>query len=238
MVERNRKRSLAVYEAPPVPEGWHGHDVVRIIDPLGVQAAWVAPRLAGGLIAWFVRGTPGDAWNQVLGGTGDLLGGELLTSDPASQQLIAASDDAAGWGFIERDPTAVTVRGQVGERRMTVSLRCDDGLHIDAHAGDGTGGAGFRIRLHPGITTGARLTRAGNAIRFGPGSVASLDWHIEAGLRSVPVTARGAPWNIDIVPDEYAGHDPPTFGLVLTTVSRNDWQQTREAHTTWHKTIR
>jgi len=220
MVERNRKRSLAVYEAPPVPEGWHGHDVVRIIDPLGVQAAWVASRLAGGVIAWFVRNTPGDAWYQVLGGTGDLLGGELLTPDPASQRFVVASDDAAGWGFIERDPTAVTVRGHVGERRMTVSLRCDDGLHIDVHAE--AAAAGFRIRLHPDITTGARLTRAGNAIRFGPGPVAELAWHAGAGLRSVPETARGAPWHIDIVPDEHAGHDPPTFGLVLTTDSRND----------------
>lgn len=219
--EPSRRRSLAVYEAPPVPEGWHGHDVIRIIDPLGVQAAWIAPNLGGALIGWFVRQSPVIAWSQVLGAGGGQPGGELLMPDPAGNRFVPAGDDATRWGFIERDPTAVRVRGEVDGRRVEVSLRCDEGFHIESRAGDGEHVPGYRLRLHPDLGRTARVAGDGSAIRFGEGPVAGLEWRLGSGLRAIPATARGAPWHIDIVPEEHAGHDPRGNGFVLTATCRN-----------------
>lgn len=118
---------LAVLSAPGIPEGWHRREVVRIIDPLGLVAAWIAPGLAGACIGLSSRKATEHPWRTVLASDpdGDRLGCEVTCTkendQPAPLRCVASSSE-----LYERDPTRVTVLVRLLGRDFFVWSRCDE----------------------------------------------------------------------------------------------------------------
>lgn len=119
---------MAVLSAPGVPEGWHRREAVRIIDPLGLAAAWIAPGLAGACISLSSRETTELPWRTVLASAPgwDWLGCEIVCSrhndKPVPLRSVASSS-----GLHERDPTQIIVIVHLPERDLFVRSRCAEG---------------------------------------------------------------------------------------------------------------
>jgi hypothetical protein len=156
---------MAVFQAPPVPGCWRGGEVIRIVDPLGLQVAWVAPALAGGIVGYYARSSATDAWTEVLScsaAAGREAGSEVLLGDPGSRDLAPAHGLDAGWWFASRDPTETTATGRIDGCDVSVSLWCADGeLHIDIDPGAWPrrlSQAG--LRLYPGAAVEVKAVAA------------------------------------------------------------------------------
>jgi hypothetical protein len=124
-------RNLAVFRTPAPPEGWHGRDLVRLVDPAGLSVAWLSARHAGAVIAFGARDHIDDAWQPLL---------HANDSRPAAHVAIRSdSGDAplaeigVPWTMTQRDPTSasfacaivgycVTGSCESGELRMTASV--------------------------------------------------------------------------------------------------------------------
>ena len=119
---------MAVLSAPGIPEGWHSRDVVRIIDPRGLAAAWIAPGLAGACIALSSREAAERPWRTVLASDpdGDRLGCEV-TCTLESDQPVPLRSVASSSKLHERDPTQVIVIVRLPGRELFVRSRCDEG---------------------------------------------------------------------------------------------------------------
>lgn len=123
-------RSLAVYQTPPVPEGWHGRDLVRIVDPAGLAVAWVSPRHAGAIVGFSSRLATEDPWTTVIQAADDPATAPSIsfdTADGSSPAWVAIAD----WQLLRRDPTSLTV-GDV-HALVTVDCACESG-QIRIHA--------------------------------------------------------------------------------------------------------
>lgn len=215
-MQRPPRQSLAVFEAPPIPEGWLGTRPIRIIDPLGVQAAWVAPHRAGGLIAWFARPTARDPWHEILGGDDGVLGGEVLAGEPGTRELVPVDLPSSGWAFVERDPTAVTVRGPLGRQQVTVALRCDDGLHVSLHCGGEGRAWGYRLRFR---ARPSGLDHEAGIVRFVASPVSAVSW--QAGPGTTLALAGDDTRHIDLVSPGHGGTGNTRIDFVLTAITGN-----------------
>lgn len=119
---------MAVLSAPGVPEDWYKRDLVRIIDPLGLAAAWIAPGLAGACISLSSRQTTELPWQTVLASAPkrDRLGCEILCSrhndQPVPLRSVAVSSE-----LHERDPTRIIVTVRLPEGDLYVRSGCNEG---------------------------------------------------------------------------------------------------------------
>lgn len=201
-------KSMAVFDAPPIPGCWPGGEVIRIVDPLGLQVAWVSPALAGGLVGYYVRASANDAWTEVLACSavrGLASGSELLMHDEVSGQMIPAQGTDATWTFASRDPTETTVSGQINDHALEISLWCADGeLHIELAPGKRersipeTG-----LRLHLGAAAGEVVpdALADGEVSFRGGTLASLAFqHSPDLVCRVRPSGRAGDHQIDFVP--------------------------------------
>lgn len=119
---------MAVFSAPGIPDGWEREEVVRIVDPLGLAVAWIAPARAGACVGLSARKTAGDPWETVL--ASDRTSGELACEaicvpderQPAPLRCVASLSVLS-----ERDPTQVTVLVQLAGGALFVRARCDEG---------------------------------------------------------------------------------------------------------------
>jgi hypothetical protein len=185
---------MAVFQAPPVPGCWRGGELIRIVDPLGLQVAWVSPALAGGIVGYYVRSSSSDGWTEVLacaapgdGCPGWRSGSELLLRDERSQSMVPAWGSDATWSFESRDPTQTTVRGTIGDHVWTISLGCIDGeLQIAIEPGnDDTAHcppAGLRLHVGPAAGTLDRDDVRNGELRFRNGVLSSLAYTHSPGM--------------------------------------------------------
>ncbi|MEJ7838782.1 MAG: hypothetical protein WKF81_08195 [Thermomicrobiales bacterium] len=128
-----------MYQTPPVPEGWHGRNLVRIVDPAGLAMAWVSPQHAGAIVSFLSRITPDVPWITVI----------QASADPASAPAILFDRVGGGvpvwmaipeWDLVRRDPTSLTVGDANG--LVTIECACEPG----------------QIRIHASWTRDLRLT--------------------------------------------------------------------------------
>jgi hypothetical protein len=210
---------LAVFAAPALPEGWHGGGAIRIIDPLGVQAAWIAPHRAG-VIGYYARSAPGMAWIEVLGGrhTGS-LGCELLVRDARSGQMRPLDAAGPAWEFIARDPTAATLRGTAGTHSFVMSISCeDDGLRLSIGAA-ASDGFGLRIRPAQGIARVIEESPRGGEARLNPGPLVRLSWRHSPALAA---HCHRRTDELDFVPAPGGTHHDEEFVLTLQPYPSTD----------------
>lgn len=185
-------KSMAVFEAPPVPGCWPGGDVIRIVDPLGLQVAWVSPALAGGIVGYYARASANDGWTEVLACAAPVhdhdgwrSGSELLLHDEHSRAMVPAWGSETTWSFESRDPTRTTVRGSIGDHALMVSLSCIDGeLHIAIEPGNDHTSitAGLRLHLGPAAGTLDRDDTSNQELVFRNGALERLAYTHSAGM--------------------------------------------------------
>lgn len=102
------RRSLAVYQTPPVPEGWHGRDLVRIMDPVGLATAWLSPFHAAAIVGFSVRSTPDSPWTSLIQASIDPETAPIfVTTEPEANLPIWCT--LPDWSMTRRDPTSLTV---------------------------------------------------------------------------------------------------------------------------------
>lgn len=219
-------KSMAVFDAPPVPGCWRGGEVIRIVDPLGLQVAWVSPALAGGIVGYYARESMNDAWTEVLtcsSAAGRDAGSALLLRDAGSGQMMPAQGTDAEWTFASRDPTQTTVSGRINDHELSVSLQCADGeLHIEITADKAPSPlSDTGLRVHLGAAVGALIaeTSGGGELAFRGGVLEHLTMLHSTGLacqvqldsagdhqvdlvpiRRLPAGAAGSPVSITLVP--------------------------------------
>lgn len=201
-------KSMAVFDAPPVPGCWPGGEVIRIVDPLGLQVAWVSPALAGGLVGYYVRASGSEAWTEVLAcsaASGRESGSELLMRDQVSGQMIPAQGTDATWTFASRDPTETTVSGQINDHALRISLWCADGeLHIDLAPGKQEPSipeTGLRLHLASAVGEPVSASLADGEISFRGGTLASLAFeHSPELVCRVRPSGRTGEHQVDFVP--------------------------------------
>lgn len=199
-------KSMAVFMAPPVPRCWRGGEVIRIVDPLGLQVAWVSPALAGGIVGYFARASMNDAWTEVLScsaAAGREAGTALLLRDGDSGQMLPAQGNEAEWTFTSRDPTQTTVSGRINDHELSVSLQCADGeLHIDITPGPGQQvlpELGFRVDL--GAAAGRLVaTDHGSELAFADGALDHLTLVHADGLACRVAAVAHGDHQVDLVP--------------------------------------
>lgn len=202
-------RRLAVYEAPPVPEVWVGITPIRIIDPLGVQAAWVAPVQGGSLAGWFARRSPVESWEQLLGGTNGGAGIELLAASTTDAPMRSIAELVTRWRFEERDPTAVRVEGTFDGRVWSVSYRCDEVLQVHLHGTDAAR-VGLRLRLRQIVTAAVEQHGAGGRASLHGGEISNISWWHDLTQESVLARGPGGDWRLDVLS---AQGTPPVVNL-------------------------
>jgi hypothetical protein len=222
-------KSMAVFEAPPVPGCWEGGELIRIVDPLGLQVAWVSPAVAGGIVGYYARTSSSDGWTEVLacaapegGHPGWRSGSELLLHDEHSQTMVPASGSEATWSFESRDPTQTTVHGTIGGHALKVSLSCIDGeLHIAIEPEDGAmpvPSAGLRLHIGQAAGTLDRDDIANQHLVFRNGDLSSLAYSHSAGIACQVGTSAGrGECQVDFVPPAggQALHPAAPFHLTL-----------------------
>lgn len=157
---------MAVYRTPPPPGAWAGSDIVRIVDPLGLAIAWVAPELGGACIGFSVREDTGSSWRTVFEtepprdhGVDDLLGLEPLIGTDEST-VLPARMSGERWSMLERDPTTVTVGSNGQEGDSTVTVACESGALEMTLNGDRF--AGVRLVV-PATTAQSICEETGNS---------------------------------------------------------------------------
>jgi hypothetical protein len=146
---------MARYKVPPVPGEWRGRETIRVVDPLGLSAAWIAPDRGGMPVGCYFRPAVDApwlaAWETVGAGAGS-SGCHLVLGGDGSEQAAIRARKAAPWRFVARDPTSVTVAGGIDED-LTITCTCDDGglsirLRYAAAPVHRPGpGCGFRLEL-------------------------------------------------------------------------------------------
>lgn len=115
-----RQRNLAVYQVPPPPGGWEGRDLVRIVDALGIGAAWLDTRRLGSVVALYLRADAGDAWTRFESDEGEPI---VVVGD--------CEDRSSMW---QRDPIAASFSSADGALLSHVYF--DDGaLGIETTVG-------------------------------------------------------------------------------------------------------
>jgi hypothetical protein len=141
---------MAVVSIPAVPEGWHGRDLVRIVDPLGCVAAWIAPTLAGVVVGCHARLTNPAAWHPIaVARTSDTVFAfePMMRGDDGT--VVPVRTLGTGWRWIERDPTGAVVQGEVGDRPVRIATRCEDGRFRLAIEMTGSSATQFSFCLPP-----------------------------------------------------------------------------------------
>lgn len=181
-----------------MPEGWTGITPVRIIDPLGTQAAWIAPVRGGSLAGWFARHSPREAWEQVLGGQQGQAGIEVLAARDIGTDLVPITDLVSRWRFEERDPTAVRVGGAFDGALWEISYCCDDVLQVHLEGGH-TARIGLRLRFLPDALELAEETGAGGRVRVRAGGIDGVSWWHDAGQESIFGRETGGGWQLDVL---------------------------------------
>lgn len=119
---------MAVVAIPPIPEGWHGRDLTRIVDPLGCVAAWIAPAMAGVVVGCHARLSNPDPWQPIVLAN-------PLDAVFAFEPIVRAGNGTVTpvrllgteWHLIERDPTGAVVQGRVDEGTVRIATQCEDG---------------------------------------------------------------------------------------------------------------
>lgn len=180
-----------------MPEGWAGSAPIRIIDPLGTQAAWVAPMLGGSLAGWFARRTPEDPWEAVLGGWHGEAGIEVLAARDAEASLVPITDLVSRWRFEERDPTAVRVGGAFDGALWEVTYRCDDVLQVHLEGGRAPR-IGLRLRFRADTLELMEETGTGGGIRLHSGRIHGITWWHDPDQESV-FGQHGGGWQLDVL---------------------------------------
>jgi|GEM_PF-3914694 len=118
---------MAVVSIPAIPEGWHGRDLVRVVDPLGCVAGWIAPALGGVLVGCHARLERADTWSPIaLAHTGDAVYPfEPLVrrehGSPVPLRLLGED-----WRLLVRDPTGAIVRGTVDGESVDIETQLED----------------------------------------------------------------------------------------------------------------
>jgi hypothetical protein len=218
---------MAVFDAPPVPACGPGGEVIRIVDPLGLQVAWVAPALAGGIVGYYVREVMGDGWTEVLtcsAGAGREAGTALLLRDGQSGQMMPVPATRPSWTFASRDPTQVTVSGRVDDHAVSVSLQCADGeLHIEVEPGAGQHrlpDLGLRLVLGSAVgELGAETTDSGE-LDFHGGVLSHLTLLHSPGLAYQVHPGPGGDHQIDLLPDPTSSAANPPSPVSITLIPR------------------
>jgi hypothetical protein len=221
-------KSMAVFEAPPVPGCWEGRELIRIVDPLGLQVAWVSPALAGGIVGYYARASSNDGWTEVLAcaAPGDShpgwqSGSELLLRDEHSQTMVPAWGSDATWSFESRDPTQTTVHGTIGDHALKVSLSCIDGeLQIVIEPGDAsTQLTSAGLRLHVGHDAGTldRDDARNQQLVFRNGALSSLAYTHSPGIAcQAGTSAGGGECQVDFVPRAGSQAPGPATPIIVT----------------------
>lgn len=219
---------MAVFEAPPVPGCWEGGELIRIVDPLGLQVAWVSPALAGGIVGYYARASARDGWTEVLacagpgeGHPGWRSGSELLLRDEHSRAMVPVWGSDATWSFESRDPTQTTVRGTIGDQAVKVSLSCIDGeLQIAIEPGDARSRiAAAGLRLHVGQAAGTldHQDARNQRLEFRDGGLSSLAYTHSPGIACQAGTpAGGGECQVDFVPQAGSQASSPASPVVVT----------------------
>jgi hypothetical protein len=118
---------MAVVSIPAIPEGWHGRDVVRLVDPLGCVAGWIAPAMGGVLIGCHARLDNPAVWHPIgIARTSDAIfpfEPLIRTDNDVVQPLRTLGSD---WRLHVRDPTGAIVRGIWDDRMMEISTELED----------------------------------------------------------------------------------------------------------------
>lgn len=220
-------KSMAVFDAPPVPGCWPGGEVIRIVDPLGLQVAWVSPGLAGGIVGYYVREGMGDGWTEVLAcsvNAGRDAGSALLLRDERSGQMMPVPAASSTWTFTSRDPTQTTVSGGIADHEVSVSLQCADGeLHIEVAPGTGQHRLpDLGLRLYPGLAVGNLdpATSHGGEIGFRGGSLSHLTLVHSPGLECRVQAAPGGDHQIDLAPKRKSAAGAPGSPMSITLIPR------------------
>jgi hypothetical protein len=130
---------MAVVSIPAIPEGWHGRDVVRIVDPLGCVAGWIAPALGGVLIGCHARLENPAAWHPVgIARTSDVIfpfEPVVRTTDDTVRPVRTLGTD---WHLHVRDPTGAIVRGAIDGQVVEIATELEDaGLRLDVRFAHG-----------------------------------------------------------------------------------------------------
>lgn len=119
---------MTVFTAPGVPDGWHRSEVVRVVDPLGLAVAWIAPAQAGACIGFSSRETTSLPWRSLL--VSDSMSDRLACEVSCAQDedhSVPLRSVASSSELSERDPTQVTVLVDVAGSDLFVRSRCDEG---------------------------------------------------------------------------------------------------------------
>ena len=119
---------MAVVAIPAIPEGWHGRDLVRIVDPLGCVAAWIAPGLAGVVVGCHARLSNSGPWRAIALANprdGMFAFEPIVTADDGTVTPVRML--GTGWLLVERDPTGAVVQGQLDESTVRIATQCEDG---------------------------------------------------------------------------------------------------------------
>jgi hypothetical protein len=199
-------KGMAVFDAPPLPGCWPGGELIRIVDPLGVQVAWVAPALAGGIVGYYVREAIGDDWTEVLACSvkaGRAAGSALLLRDEDTGHLLPVLDADPAWTFASRDPTQVTVTGRIANHDLSLTVRCADGaLQIEVEAGEGHHLPAIGLRLVVGSTAGQVVTETsrGGELEVHGGALRHLTLVYPPRLECHVRTSGGGDNQVDLVP--------------------------------------
>jgi hypothetical protein len=123
---------MAVVSIPAIPEGWHGRDLVRIVDPLGCVAGWIAPALGGVLIGCHARLENPAVWHPIgIARTSDaIFPFEPLVRTPDAD-LQPLRTLGTGWHLHVRDPTGAIVRGSIDGQTVEIVTELEDaGLRL------------------------------------------------------------------------------------------------------------
>ncbi len=128
------------FDTPPAPPGWAGQgaELLRIVDPLGREIAWLAPGFGGACVGYAIRQDDDEhgLWHQILRAAGPRAlsdapldyGCAILGPTPTEPEAARLTR----WRFVERDPTAAICAAQCDTVHLTLSARLDDGaLHLD-----------------------------------------------------------------------------------------------------------
>ena len=142
-------RNLAVFLTPSIPAGWHGRDLVRIVDPMGLAVAWLSPALAGAVVRFDARSSVGDDWVSLLCAThGDTSAASFVVKQNGARQPLWMA--TPGWTLSRRDPTSATVVSsdgaievhgtcESGQLRWTATGKSWSTHHVDFEFGENLG---------------------------------------------------------------------------------------------------
>jgi len=220
-------KSMAVFDAPPIPGCWQGGEVIRIVDPLGLQVAWVSPALAGGIVGYYVREVTSDEWTEVLACStraGRKAGSALLLRDDQSGRMKPVQGAEGTWTFASRDPTQAIVSGRIQDHELTVSLQCADGeLHIGIASAEGPEHlpeTGLRLYVGAGVGHLEARTSHDGELDFHGGVLQHMSLVHPPALQCRVQEGAGGDCQVDLLPAPFSPAAAPDYPLAITLVPR------------------